>query len=155
MRNIMIKYAVLTFCLVSILGHTAYAGSSLTLGSQSGSPMDTITVPVTLESDDQLSALSVDIAYNPRELEFISVEIGPAASSKNLVSNILNNGLVRIGFISFDQMELDSGVVAFLTFSLNPEVEAQKIQVGLKASASNPDGKPVKINSHSGIVIVQ
>jgi len=155
MKNLIIRYAILVLCGAFIFGHNVFAGSSLTLESQPAYPMDIITIPVILESDEQVSALSADILYNPGKLEFLYAEAGPASRSKSLVSNKIKNGMVRLGFISFDQLILDSGVVAYLVFSLKPDVVAQKVKISLKANASNREGQPINITNQHGLVVVQ
>jgi len=148
------KYFILTICAVFILGNIAYADTTLSVQSKSASPADTITVPIVLESDSQLSALSTDLSFNPEKLKFEEANIGAAASNKKIVTNKMKPGKVRIGLISMDSTALNDGELITVTFSVDPEAKPGEVQIEQEVSGSTPEGEEAEISGKAGTIDV-
>jgi hypothetical protein len=107
-----------------------------------------------LQSDTQLSALSVDVSYPADELRFEYADIGMAAVSKRVVSTVREEGHLRVGLVSMDQSLIDNGEVAVLTFSIDPEAETGTIRLGQKTIGADPDGAEVRVAGRPGRIRV-
>ena len=145
-------FLLLLFLLFSV---STVCAATISLGEVSGFVGEEVTIPVVLNYDtlepQNICAVSVDICF--KNLEDPTVEIGPAAQAadKQVVSNILPNGVLRIGILGLNQNVIDEGPLANISFRISQGASGDIVLMN-KASASDPYGNALKISSKNGIV---
>jgi len=145
------------FCILGffLAAGAVHAETLLQMGTDSASPGDIITLPFTLKTDVEISALSTDLYYDAGQLTFEYAKAGLAAQGKSLISNQISTNTVRLGLISIGNMPMDNGEVVEVTFSVNPEATPGKIMIHQTASGSTPEGEPVLVKGISGRVGIE
>jgi citrate lyase gamma subunit len=143
---------IITTVLVLIHG-IVFAGSSLTL-SQTDRTTDQLTITLTLEADAPISALSTDIMIDSASLILTDVKPEFASSGKQVISNTLAKGTMRIAVLSItDNGPLENGVVATLNCNIiQGNNNGTVIMLSHTPSASSPKGKDVEISGNSIII---
>jgi len=131
--------------------------SSLDIGEAAGAPGETVTVPLifTNESSDEISALSTDLIYDPNILSNPSVNIGPSGTYINneVLFNEVSSGVFRVSVISIaDNNIIEDGVVAYVTFEINPDALEENIMLENYPSASDPSGYETDIDGENGVI---
>ena len=150
-RNIMKQIVFCVFAIFMAAGWV-HADTLLTMGSDSASPGDIITLPFTLKTDADISALSTDLHYDASQLTFEYAKSSLAASGKQLVFNQISPKRVRLGLISLDNMAIENGDVLEVTFSVNAYAMPGKAIIRQAASGSTPDGDPLSVKGKAGRV---
>ena len=156
------EFKKLAYLLVSLLfvlfSVSAVCAATMNLEEVSGFAGEEVTVPLVLNYDtsesQNICAASVDISF--RNLEDPTVEIGPAAqfADKQVVSNMLPNGVLRIGILGLNQNVVDEGVLANVSFRISQGASGDLV-LRNKASASDPNGNALKISGKDGVVHVE
>jgi parallel beta-helix repeat protein len=129
----------------------------LDIGSSTGEPGKTVTVPVSLAnaSGYNVSAISCDISYDTGIFEDATVAIGPAGSSagKSVTSNEISTGVLRIGVLSASNSNvIGDGVVIYLTFRVKAGASLGQTPLGNSPEASDPSGNDVSIEGSNGVI---
>ena len=123
--------------------------SQIELGSGSGKKGETITLPVTLINapNSGISAIGIDIGYDPDVLENTAVTIGPAGSAadKNVVMSTPSQGVFRIGLIGINNTTISDGIVANVSFTVKANAAPGNTELTVKLSVSDPEGNALKI----------
>ena len=133
--------------------------AQLNLGSTTGAPGGTVTIPITLVTNGwSISATSNDLHYDASMLLNPRAAIGPAGSAagKNAVSNVVTSGLFRIGVFSIQNNNpIGDGVVAYVTLDIDPSVPLEtETQIDNTPSASNPEGDLLPVTGSNGLIRV-
>ena len=138
---------------------------TLSVGSLSGAPGQTVTVPVTLRTNGaRLSALSMDIGFNANYLSIpmnsakppkpTAAVIGPAGNDagKTIVQSLPSSGLLRIGvFDVAGYSTIGDGVVAYVTFTIAAHATAPLTLTNVSDGA-DPDGYDVVVSGVNGVI---
>jgi hypothetical protein len=137
-----IAIALVASCCVSVSFGASSEDPELLLGTGQGTINSEVTIPVTLVGKGEpIAGVSSDITFNPTLLEFKAAVKGPAATSagKNVNSNVVEPGLLRIGVIGFNTTVIPDGIVAYLSFAVKQTI---------------PDGTTFLTNSPLGTTAV-
>jgi hypothetical protein len=130
--------------------------AQLNLGSGSGSPGGSVTLPITLVTNGwSISATSNDLQYNGSYLKNPQCSIGPSGSAagKSAQCNQVSPGLFRIGVLGFNTTPIGDGVVAYVTFDIDPSVSpGAQISVDNTPNATDPDGNLVSVIGSDGLI---
>ena len=132
---------------------------SLDVGQVSGSPGETVTIPITLTNTSgyQVSALSTDITYDPTYLENPSATIGPAgtAAGKEVSFREISSGTIRVGvFSASNNNEIGNGVVAYVIFKIKSNSPSGQTTLSNTPSGSDPSGNDITMDGSDGLVTV-
>ena len=151
MRILVLKEYVIIFLglflLIPLIGY----GASINLGEDRGSPGDTVTIPVTLNYIEgerpNICSIGVDIGFDPNILENPQIEIGSAGSAadKDVVSNLVSPGLLRIGILGYNKNIISAGIVAKVTFTIKADAADGNYTLTNHPSASDPDGNAISV----------
>jgi len=139
---------------------TTLAGNFLNLDSLQAFPGKTITIPVILErggKDNKLSAISTDISFDSSLFENPQVKIGEAAGAagKNIITNRLSQGKIRIAIISMtNNIPIKDGVIVLLQLKIKANAKAGIAILSQVASASSPEGVKIEIQGKSGRITI-
>lgn len=154
--------------LLLILLHAgiSLADPTITVGSASGLPGNTVTVPVTLDNTTGLSiaSITIDINFDPTKLSYVSCELNDGTacdySLNGTYVNANSNSLGNVRFFKFnsDITNITSGVLAQLSFRIDSSVSPG--QIALQNSyyqifdTDFNDILPPDINLINGIITV-
>jgi len=132
---------------------------ALDLGRIDGSRDERVKIPVTLTnvSGNNISAVSMDIAFDSGAVENPSVEIGPAGSAadKTTISSEPSPGTFRIGVLSMSNNDIiGDGIVAYVNFNIKPDAAKGDTVLGNTPSASDPLGNNVPLEGADGMITV-
>ena len=144
------KLSFIIIIVFILIDGIAFAGSSLTL-SQTAETADQLTLTLTLKTDSPVSALSTDIMPGTASLTLTAVKPGFASSGKQVISNTLAEGAIRIAVISLtDNTPLENGVVATLNCNIGQgnNNNGTVVMLSHTPSASSPKGKDVEISGN-------
>ena len=147
------------FLVIPLIISEAY-GASIDFGEDCGSPGDTVTIPVTLNyiegETPNICSIGIDIGFDPDVLENPQVEIGPAGSDadKDIFSNIVSPGLLRMGILGYNQNIISAGIVANVTFTIKADAPYGTYTLTNTPSASDPDGNAISVTGADGIVSI-
>jgi predicted RecA/RadA family phage recombinase len=132
--------------------------AQLNLGSGSGSPGGTVTLPITLVTNGwNICATSNDLQYDASLLKSPTCEIGPAgsAASKGVQCNVVATGIFRVGVVGLNTNSIGDGVVAYVTFGIDQSATpGSKIAINNTPTASDCAGGLVPITGTDGEVDV-
>lgn len=152
----------LGYLLVSLLSvlfsASIVCAATMSLGEVSASPGQRVTVPVVLNysasDSENVCAAAIDVSV--KGVEDPKVELGPAAQSadKQVVSHVLSDNTYRIGIMGLNQNTINDGVLAELSFRVKEDASGDLV-LKTKASASDPDGNPLKISASNCVVHVE
>lgn len=136
----------------------ALAAPSLDLGSASGKPGSTVTVPVTLTNavGVSIAAVAIDIAYDTTKLENPTATVGVdgSAAVKVLSSNSPSAGLFRIGVYGFNAASISAGAVIEVHFGIKTSAPSGDVILSNTPSGSDPGGTAVSMTGATGKVTV-
>jgi hypothetical protein len=152
------KSVIALLLTISLCG-TAWAAPDLDMGSDSARPGEEVTIPIFLtnETGTVVAGASTDITYNSEHLTPVDATIGPAGSAagKEVVKNIVEQGLYRIGILSTSNVTpIPDGLVANVIFRVNSGAPAGIYQLGNNPNCSTPEGTPVATAGGAGIIEV-
>jgi hypothetical protein len=154
--EIMLKHIFLQFMLMSILLGSAFA-AQLDLGTGSGAPGAVISIPVTLtNAGASISALSTDIGYSTAVLGSPTAVIGAAATAagKMLTQSTPSPGVLRLGILGFNTTAIADGVVATVSFTINPAAVSGVATLTNSPAATSPAGTAVAVTGTAGSITV-
>lgn len=106
---------------------TAGASATLILEDSSGVPGGTVAVPLTLNATGtQPAAFQIDVTFDRSLLTFVNVRNGDRiiAAGKDVASNVLANGNVRLVGAGLNQNPIANGSLATLNFTMSPAFPA-------------------------------
>ncbi len=134
--------------------------TEINLGPGSGAPGGSVTIPLTLVTNGQsVSATSNDFLFNPALLLNPRAAVGPAASAagKQLVSNVVSPGVLRVGVLGINNTLIGDGILANLTFDIAPSAAlGSLIPVdNTTPSAADPNGNPVPVVGADALITVR
>jgi len=89
-------------------------------------------------------------------LEYPIAEIGPAGSTadKDVVLSEISPGILRVGVWGLNQNVIGDGIVAYVSFDINPAAINGRTNLENTPSASDPFGNDVPIDGQDGTVSV-
>jgi Cohesin domain len=135
---------------------TVMATPTMSIGSTTNVPGATNLVPVSVTIDTNVVSLQFDIWYNTNYFTPGTPIGGNALSDQQLYSAVVSNQIFRVLAISFDDMPLTNGVVAYVPFviaSNTPDHDDSLLLsnvVLVDAAASNV---PVNVNSNAVLTV--
>jgi hypothetical protein len=146
-------------------GATAYAtpGGACTpqvdLGAASGKRETSLQIPISLTNcaGSDISAISVDIGYDPLVVTPTGALIGPAgtAADKTVSTHLVSTGLYRVSVFKISNNNIiGNGVVAYVTFDILENAPLGTSTLSNTPSASDPIGNPVVVGGKDGSVNV-
>jgi hypothetical protein len=98
---------------------------TLSLADGSGNPAQTVEIAMQLTATGSASpsTFQANLSFDPLKLAFTSARVGAqlTAAGKSFVTNVLPNGDVRFLASGFNQNPIANGLVAYATFTLNPQ----------------------------------
>ena len=159
MKSVFGSTSVIALLLTISLCGTAWAAPDLDMGAASARPGEEVTIPIflTTATGTVVAGASTDITYDSEHLTPVDATIGPAGSAagKEVVKNIVEPGLYRIGILSTSNVTpIPDGLVANVIFMVNSGAPAGIYQLGNNASCSTPEGTPVATGGGAGIIEV-
>ena len=131
---------------------------SLAMGIGNGPPGQTAQAPILLGfiGTDAPTAVQADLSFDTTKLTFASASAGAALTSagKSLSANTLANGNVRLLGAGLNQTAIPNGVVANVTFTLNPQFTWGSTTVTLaNCAASDSVGNLLSISCTAGTIV--
>ena len=100
------------------------ANPTITVGSSSGKPGDTVTIPVTMENSPEFAGLEATLTYNDSALALMALENG------SLQNPTLNPNTGRIVGAAADNYTLN-GTICTVTFKINDSAGYGEYEIGL------------------------
>jgi Chitobiase/beta-hexosaminidase C-terminal domain/Glucodextranase, domain B/IPT/TIG domain/Divergent InlB B-repeat domain len=141
-----------------IYSNPVSSGPAVDLGTAGGVKGYTVTVPVTLTNlaGTDLSGLSIDIGYDTNLLNNPTATIGAAglAANKSISKSTPFTGVFRVGIVGVNTDIISDGVVANVTFNINPAAIPGNTTLTNTPGATDPAGQEVTITGKSGTVKV-
>jgi hypothetical protein len=151
-------------CAIQIILLLMMAGSApavslprLDIGSgQVNTAAASITIPITLTNVDgvTIAGASLDIGYDTTLLGNPTAAIGPAgtAAVKDVSSNIVSPGVLRLGVFGLNTNVIADGVIANVTFPLKESAGIATLTN--TPSATDPAGNDVAITGSNGVITI-
>jgi hypothetical protein len=132
---------------------------ALNLGTASGAPGATVTIPMTLANvpGANISAVGMDIGYDPTILANPNATIGPAGSAagKSVIKSTPSTGVFRVGALSItDNNLIADGIVINVTFTIKSTAAQGQITLTNTPSASNQNGDAITVTGTNGTITV-
>ena len=153
------------------------------IGDHNASVGDEAAVPLMLENDSNtdLTALTVDISYDPTVVQSPLVYIGPAAgaSGKELQATLIQSGLIRLEYTSIEtggsssggavpwwwywlnppspvttQEPFVDGAIAYITFDVRADAPTGTSVLSPTATGEAATGAPVNVNGEDGTLTI-
>jgi hypothetical protein len=112
---------VCLFALLLLLGlgtSGTFGAVQLSIGSNTGSPGSTVSVPSSLSSDTNVVAVQYDVLFNSTNLNSDAPVAGNAQAGSVIASSLLNPGTRRVVLYSPANAALTNGILANLLFSI-------------------------------------
>ena len=159
MKSVFGSTSVIALILTISLCGTAWAAPDLDMGAGSVRPGEEVTIPIFLTNTTGtlVAGASTDITYDSEHLTPVEATIGPSGSAagKEVVKNIVEPGLYRIGILSTSNVTpIPDGMVANVIFRVNAGAPAGIYQLGNNPNCSTPEGTPVATGGGAGIIEV-
>jgi hypothetical protein len=128
------------------------------LGSDSGNPGETVTIPGTLTNgaSKSIAAVGVDIGFDTASLENPQCAVGSAgtAAGKDCSASSPSAGVFRIGIAGLNANVIGNGVVANVSFVIKASAAPCAKPLTNTPSASDPEGHPIMVAGSNGSVTV-
>lgn len=107
-----------------VLGACLWPGQAFTaplvaLSTNAGAPGTTISVPVTLWTDTNVSKLQFDLLYEPTDLTTGTPTGGDALADQVILTSLPSSGTRRVQLVSFTNALLTNGVLVFVPFDIS------------------------------------
>ena len=104
-----------------------------------------------------IASVGVDIAYDTSVLGSPSAIIGPAgtAAGKDVSTSITSPGVFRVGILGLNANVIGDGVVAYVSFTIDPVAAFGSTTLSNTPSASDPDGNLVTVGGSNCSVTVR
>jgi glucose/arabinose dehydrogenase len=124
-----------------IPGQSMTASVTLSPSDSSGTPGQTLDVPVNLIAQGTAApaTLQTDLAFDQQKLSFTSARAGQQliTANKNLSATVLSNGDIRLVATGLNQSVIANGLVAYATFTLSPQFLSGNTALTLKNCATS------------------
>ncbi len=156
----MIKRTILQIIAILVIAGTGLAATTpyVDVVSMGGLKETAVTLPIVLTNATgiDLSAIGIDLGYDPNILENPTAAIGPAgtAADKSVVSSIPEPGVFRVGVVGLNNTVIGDGIVAYASFTIKPTATPGSTVLANAPSASDPGGNPVVVGSSNGFIRV-
>lgn len=131
---------------------------SVSVGTASGKAGGTATLPIRLTTRSaSLSAVSVDIAYDPKLFETPAAFIAPNAlvAGKNVQTSNPSPGVFRVGVIGVNTDAISDGLVAKVKFAIKPDAPPGKATLQVSGTASDPSGNAMALGIANGKTFIK
>ena len=156
------RISVICFLLLMLFGVSLAQGAapapSFNLGSATGTPGTTVTIPVTLTNvaGATIAAVGIDIGYDTSKFETPTAVIGTvgSAAGKMLTLSSPASGVYRIGVLGFNTTAIGDGVVINVSFTIKATASGGDATLSNTPDASDPEGNTVSVTGASGKVTV-
>lgn len=128
---------------------------SLDLGTASGALGARVSIPMTLAKNGApIAATSMDITYDASIVQDPTGTISLIAKNagKSLMSSTPSPGVFRVGVVGLNQTLMPDGVIATISFTINPETTARQATLGNTPSASTASGALVSVTGATGAI---
>ncbi len=135
----------LTLCMLSSLFFVFCAGISaanvptISIGSATGHVGDRVTVPVTMENNPGVVAVSLDITYDSNKLSLVDVTDTMLLSGSFFSNSLEQNPFALNWEASLEPNNVNNGVIATLTFELLEGCENETIELSSPHKIMNYD----------------
>ena len=138
----------------------AQAAPFLDLGSATGTPGSSVSIPITLTNATgvAIAAVGMDIGYDVSQLENPTASIGLASSAAGkMISSISpSSGVFRVAAFGFNSLPIGDGVVIDVKFTIKPAASAGDVALSNTPDASdtNSDSIALSLTGTNGKVSV-
>ncbi len=159
----MIRLVVVGVCLTQCVGvgvAEELRSTSLVIGTGQGIlGAPGIRVPLTLTNTGtpQIASMSIEIAYDPLQLLFQSIQLGTAAgdAGKQVSSSRSASGHIRLVVFGLNRTGIKDGVIAYVTFDIPRQAITGPVALKLiTVKASSASGQAVPVISEPGAIQV-
>lgn len=137
---------------------TGGTGNVLALGSTSGPNGQVVTVPLTLDNEDTIKGIQLDVSIvAPSAAEFVGVVAAEAAENLGMTAEgdpTSSGGRVLLFFENMSSLEPDFGEVATLSFRLTGAMNEQATITPTAIVLSDPSAGTVPGTGQSGVLTV-
>ncbi len=138
------------------------AAVDLLIGSDLIGSGEDATIPISMLASpgEQVSALSLEIRFDPSALDpnptcVIAAAIGPGSpAGKDLTQTTPASGLLRLGIFGLNNNSIPDGTVATCTFTAPAGGPSGTWPLAGKAGAASPSGSSLPALAQSGSVVV-
>jgi len=130
--------------------------ATLAVGSSSGSPgTKNISIPINLTSasGEKVCGFNFDLNFDASRLSFKEVTLGsaPTDAGKSLSFSQPSSNIMRVVVVGLNQNVINDGTVLTFTFDILSNAPAGKAEITItKPSISDPNGKPLAVNTGEG-----
>ena len=148
------------FCLFLIsFGAQSTQAVTLTVGDNSGLPGETITIAVDLTSkvNESIAGLNFDLGFDSTRLTISGVSAGQVVTDagKSLSYSEPAAGIVRILIFGLNQDIIADGVIADVSFDIQPTASAGPITLSLSSAAvTNPGAQAISVTTVNGLLTI-
>jgi hypothetical protein len=136
---------------------TTLEAATLSVGSGSGEPGDTVIIPISVSSSggEEVCGLNLDLHFDTTRLSFQSIVPGEKAqeAGKSLSSSQPDAGVVRALVIGFNQNTITNGEVLNVTFKVTGDAPGGRAALTLSnAAATDAQGKSLPVATVNGAI---
>ena len=150
--------SILTLMLLALVATSAFAQSAtLTIGSGTGSPGETFTVPISLDNDVPIAGMQFIIFDSLNVVDVESVVKTSRTTSFTVSFNQLNNRATRVLIFTFSTATVSgsTGPIAEVTFRVRPSVFSGTTPLNLlDVVLSDADANAIPVSVTNGTVTV-
>jgi hypothetical protein len=130
---------------------SSYCAPQVSIGSNSGVPGASVSLPSSLSSDTNIVAVQYDIIFNPATLSSTGADTGGAQPNHVVATALLNQATRRVVLYSPSNVSLTNGLLANLVFSIAtnapPGVSSVLITNAIFANAQAAQIQPAGLTS--------
>lgn len=145
-RGLFVILVVSLFCIIVPVGAE---GVSLSIHDLSATAGSTVSVPVSVTNAEELSAVTIDITYDPAVLKFKGTELGDTSKNGIIEASEIRPGVIEIEFEDPSGVSQDGELVKAL-FEVTGAGGATS-QMGITAHAlRNLDNNEVPVDTTTG-----
>ena len=152
-NNRLLCYVIAFSCMIILTSNLNAA--TLTIGSASGLPGKSISILINLTSapNEKVCGFNFDLSYDAAKLSFKEVKLGSVAvdAGKSLSYSQPKPSTIRVVVVGLNQNVIGDGTVLTFTFDILNKALAGKAELTItKPSFSDPNGKPLAVNTSGG-----
>jgi hypothetical protein len=149
----------ITVLICTLLLTSTLKAATLTIGSASGSPGKSISIPINLTSasGEKVCGFNFDLNYDAAKLSFKEVTLGYVAmdAGKSLSFSQPSSNTIRVVVVGLNQNVIGNGEVLNFTFDILRNAPVGKTELTItKASISDLNGKALRVDIESGVLEV-
>jgi len=139
---------------------TTLEAATLSVGSGSGEPEDTVIIPISLSSSggEEVCGFNLDLHFDTARLSFQGIALGEKAEAagKSLSSSQPDEDVVRALVIGFNQDTIDDGTVLEVTFAITSNAPNGSATLTIaNPGATDCEGVLLSVTTESGEIVVE